>query len=123
MLVCRFVEFPDGEEIGKLKLPVIVIRKERLIDKVFTISVATLVSVLFVNFGCALDWNVLVETFRKPASLLVGIVPQFIFMPLVSKLINKVFHFIVLSLSFSEHFLEFSIQEIKDFILFLKQIK
>jgi sodium/bile acid cotransporter 3/5 len=79
------VNFLDSEEIGMLQLPVIVTRKERLIDKVFTISVATLVSVLFVNFGCALDRKILLENLRKPTSLLIGIVPQFIFMPLVRK--------------------------------------
>ena len=77
--------FLDFEEIGKLELPVVVTRKERVIDKVFTISVATLVSVLFVNFGCALDRKILLETLKQPTSLFIGVIPQFIFMPLVSE--------------------------------------
>lgn len=65
-------------------LPVTVIHKERLVDKIFTVSVIVLVSIIFINFGCALDVSLLKESFKKPTGIIIGIICQFIFMPLVS---------------------------------------
>lgn len=70
-------------------LPVTVVRKHRLIDKVFTISVAVLVSILFVNFGCALNLEILTAHLRKPVSLVIGIIPQFFFMPIISCVLGR----------------------------------
>lgn len=68
-------------------LPVTVIRLKRVIDTVFTASVATLVSILYVNFGCALEWPEIKATIRKPIAPVIGFVGQFLFMPLVRRLL------------------------------------
>ena len=58
----------------------------------FTASVAILVPIIFVNFGCALDLNVVKENFTKPVGPLIGMVCQFLFMPLVSIIDNHDVH-------------------------------
>ncbi|KAG5882707.1 hypothetical protein JTB14_020553 [Gonioctena quinquepunctata] len=63
---------------------VIVIRKERLIDVIFTASVATLVSLIYINFGCAMNWGDFKHILKKPIGPIIGFCGQFIFMPLLS---------------------------------------
>ncbi|XP_018362929.1 PREDICTED: ileal sodium/bile acid cotransporter-like isoform X2 [Trachymyrmex cornetzi] len=65
-----------------------VIREERIIDTVFTASVAILVSILYINFGCAIDWNVCRNTLRRPIGPAIGFFCQFLIMPLLSFLIG-----------------------------------
>lgn len=80
------VYFSDGSDAATAltSLPVTVIHKQRLVDKIFTVSVIFLVSIIFINFGCALDVSLLKESFQKPSGIVIGIICQFIFMPLVS---------------------------------------
>lgn len=65
-------------------LKVTVIRAKRTIDTVFTYSVAILVAVIYINFGCALDWGVLRTTLKRPIGPAIGFGCQFVAMPLVS---------------------------------------
>ncbi|XP_065072567.1 ileal sodium/bile acid cotransporter-like isoform X1 [Ochlerotatus camptorhynchus] len=69
---------------SKEKLPVTVMREERVIDKVFTASVAILVSILYINFGAALDIPTLLAIARRPIGPVIGFLAQFLFMPLLS---------------------------------------
>lgn len=66
------------------ELPVTVIREERVIDKVFTASVAILVSILYINFGAALDLPTLKAIMVRPIGPIIGFLAQFLFMPLLS---------------------------------------
>lgn len=59
-------------------------REERTIDTIFTISVAILVSILYINFGCAMDWNVCRDTLKRPIGPAIGFFCQFLIMPLVN---------------------------------------
>ncbi|XP_058789445.1 ileal sodium/bile acid cotransporter-like isoform X2 [Phymastichus coffea] len=63
---------------------VIIIRRVRIIDHVFTGSIALLVSILYINFGCAIDWDVCTKTIKRPIGPLIGCVCQFVLMPLIS---------------------------------------
>ncbi|KAK2577791.1 hypothetical protein KPH14_011998, partial [Odynerus spinipes] len=65
-------------------LSVAVVRYERTIDKIFTASVVILVSILYINFGCAMDWDVCKKALRKPIGPAIGCFCQFFFMPLLS---------------------------------------
>ncbi|XP_060806938.1 ileal sodium/bile acid cotransporter [Amyelois transitella] len=65
-------------------LPVVVTRPVRVIDRVFTSSVATFVSLIFINFGCAMHWPTVKEVVKKPIGPAIGMVGQFLFMPLIS---------------------------------------
>lgn len=64
--------------------PVVIIRKVRFIDKLFTFSVAALVSVLYINFGAALDLSKVKGIMLKPVGITIALVCEFLFMPLVS---------------------------------------
>ena len=64
-------------------LHVIVVRENRIIDHIFTGTVALLVSVLYINFGAALDLTALKSIARKPIGPTIGFIGQFLAMPLV----------------------------------------
>lgn len=75
----------DGREEHSLtQLPIIIIRRERLIDKLFIISVATLVSILYINFGAALDLRKVKVVLLRPIGPAIAFFCHFIFLPLVS---------------------------------------
>lgn len=74
-----------------------VIREERTIDTIFTISVAILVSILYINFGCAMDWNVCRDTLRRPIAPAIGFFCQFLIMPLVNLFYYKYYIYIYIS--------------------------
>lgn len=77
--------YADGTiERSDQQLPVIVIRENRTIDHVFTGSVATLVSILYINFGAALDLGKLKGIVKRPIGPAIGFIGQFVIMPLVS---------------------------------------
>lgn len=65
---------------------VVVNRKPQLIDTIFIICVAGLMSIIFINFGCALDVEQLKLCARKPIAPVASFVAQFIILPLVSLL-------------------------------------
>ncbi|XP_018341223.1 PREDICTED: ileal sodium/bile acid cotransporter-like isoform X1 [Trachymyrmex septentrionalis] len=77
-------EIKEDQEVAVIT----VIREERTIDSVFTASVAILVSILYINFGCAIDWNVCRSTLRRPIGPAIGFFCQFLIMPLLSFLIG-----------------------------------
>lgn len=66
------------------KLPVIIIRPERLIDTLFIVSVASLVSILYINFGAALDLKKVKGVLRRPIGPAIALFCHFLFLPLVS---------------------------------------
>lgn len=69
------------------KLDIIIIRKPRVIDTIFTVSVVVLVSLVSINFGCTMDWSKPKEILKRPVGPVAGFCGQFIFMPLVSNMI------------------------------------
>ncbi|KAJ8946945.1 hypothetical protein NQ314_008744 [Rhamnusium bicolor] len=72
------------DEIAEGNLDVVVIRKKRIVDILFTASVATLVSILYINFGCAIDWGELRNILKRPIGPTIGFFGQFFVMPLLS---------------------------------------
>ncbi|XP_049880720.1 solute carrier family 10 member 6-like [Pectinophora gossypiella] len=66
------------------RLPVVVVRPERIIDRIFVTSVALFVSLIFINFGCAMHWPTVKEVLKRPIGPVIGMCGQFIFMPLMS---------------------------------------
>lgn len=69
---------------SSVQLPVVVVRKDRVIDHVFTGSVAALVSLLYINFGAALDVTKLKAILVRPIGPVIGFCCQFFIMPIVS---------------------------------------
>lgn len=84
------LEAGDGQttiERSPITLPVVIIRELRMIDSIFTGSVAALVSILYINFGAALNLKSLRGIVTRPIGPAIGFVGQFLFMPLVSTMI------------------------------------
>ena len=67
-------------------LPVTIIRPDAIINAIFTGSVATLVSILYINFGAALNLEKLKGIGKRPIGPLIGFFCQFLAMPLVSSI-------------------------------------
>lgn len=72
-------------------LSVVIIREERVIDRIFTVSVVVLVSILYINFGAALDLGKVKEILVRPIGPLIAFVCQFLFMPLVNHFNHSIF--------------------------------
>lgn len=97
----RVVKSVNGTIKDKSQLlPVSVVRKVKEISKVFTISVAVLVSLNYINMGCALDLNVVASVLKKPIAPAIGFFSQYAIMPLVSTLNQNKF---IILFSFCSH--------------------
>lgn len=68
---------------------IVVIRKSQLIDKIFVICVAVLMSIIFINFGCALDINQLKQCVRKPIAPAASFFVQFLILPIVCLMFKR----------------------------------
>lgn len=82
-----FVELTTTEneiQSSSTQLTVTILRTLRPIDIAFTVSVALLVSLLYINFGAALDLSVLSGLLRRPVGPTIGFFTQFVIMPLLS---------------------------------------
>lgn len=60
-----------------------VIRKPQLIDKIFVICIAGLMSIIFINFGCALDVTQIKQCVKKPIAPAASFFVQFLILPIV----------------------------------------
>ena len=76
---------------GDLQLTVTRSKAKKTASKIFGYSVAVLISLLYVNFGCALDLGVMKEVLRRPVGPAIGFLSQFLFMPLCAFLLGYVF--------------------------------
>ncbi|CAH2096980.1 unnamed protein product [Euphydryas editha] len=65
-------------------LPITVTRPQRVIDTIFTTSVAVFISLIFINFGCAMHWPTVKGVLKRPIGPIIGLCGQFVFMPLIS---------------------------------------
>ena len=80
----QLVDKDSGERSERLDISVV--RPMSQITKIFTISVAVLVSINYINMGCALDTHVVLNVLRRPIAPTIGFVCQYAFMPLVCPL-------------------------------------
>ena len=87
------LEGEEKEEEASVMFDLTVTRSKakKTASKIFGYSVAVLVSLAYINFGCALDLNVVREVLKKPIGPAVGFVSQFIFMPLCSFALGFIF--------------------------------
>lgn len=80
------ISYEGKTELSEQFLDVTILREERLIDRVFTACIVALVSILYINFGAALDLGKVKEILVRPIGPLIAFVCQFLFMPLVSRI-------------------------------------
>lgn len=79
------IEIVNGVKVEQSdSMPVIIIRDVRLIDTLFIISVASLVSILYINFGAALDFQKVKSVLWRPVGPAIAFGCHFLFLPLVS---------------------------------------
>lgn len=76
-------------ELSNQTLTVVILRKEKRIDRIFNLSVAALVTILYINFGAALDLGKVKEILVRPIGPLIAFGCKFLFMPLVSESIRS----------------------------------
>lgn len=74
----------NGLERSEGVFHVIVVRLDRFIDRMFSVTVVALLAILFINFGAAIDIQIIKEIFRKPIGPAIGAVCQLVIMPLVA---------------------------------------
>lgn len=65
------------------QLLISVIRDKDILSKVFIYSVAIVVSISYINMGCALDMDAVFQVLRRPIAPAIGIFSQYVCMPLV----------------------------------------
>ncbi|VVC87895.1 unnamed protein product [Leptidea sinapis] len=68
----------NGQYVGRLRINGV------FLDSIFTTSVAVFVSLIFINFGCAMHWPTVKEVIKKPIGPAIGMCGQFLVMPLLS---------------------------------------
>lgn len=61
-----------------------VLRVKSVLDDIFIGCVSVLLALNYINMGCSLDMGIVKETLRKPKGPAIGLISQYIFMPLVS---------------------------------------
>ncbi|XP_003742981.1 ileal sodium/bile acid cotransporter [Galendromus occidentalis] len=74
----------DSVEIHRQQLSITVILYKTVVQHIFLGSVILLVSLNYVNMGCAIDMHLIKETLKKPIGPIVGLVTQFGVMPSIA---------------------------------------
>ncbi|KAF2361006.1 Bile acid:sodium symporter/arsenical resistance protein Acr3 [Trinorchestia longiramus] len=74
----------DEELMESEEIDVKVERGPRVLDKIFVHVVVLLVIILYVNMGCTIELDIVKSTLRRPVAPLIGLLCQYIFMPLCS---------------------------------------
>ncbi|CRK88032.1 CLUMA_CG001818, isoform A [Clunio marinus] len=81
-----YVEIIKNSEVetSSESIEVVVIRPERLLDTMFSVTIVILLAILFVNFGASINTSVVKEIIKRPIGPAIGSVCQLIFMPLLA---------------------------------------
>lgn len=64
-------------------LKVIIMKEIKPMDKVFSATVALLITIVYINFGAALDLDALIQILKKPIGPAIGFFCQYVVMPLI----------------------------------------
>ncbi|KAB7499605.1 P3 protein [Armadillidium nasatum] len=79
---------PDDEMLQKEEpvheVSVKVHRKTTTLDIIFIHVVIGIVLIAYINMGCAIDLHIIKETLKRPVAPAIGLVSQYLFMPLMS---------------------------------------
>jgi len=81
----------DTKILSQETMKVSVVRKKTIQSKLFSYSVAILVSLAYINMGCAMDLDVVKQTLKKPVGPLIGFICQYFIMPLLSYALGYIF--------------------------------
>ncbi|KAL5278053.1 hypothetical protein ACFFRR_002975 [Megaselia abdita] len=64
-------------------LKVIIMKEMKFLDQMFSVTVALVITFLYINFGAALDFDVLKDILKKPVGPSIGFLCQYGLMPLL----------------------------------------
>ena len=81
-----------GDLPASANLDLSITRKKTIASKLFGYSVALLISIAYINMGCAIDLDVIRESIRRPVGPTIGFVCQFVVMPLISFCLGYAFY-------------------------------
>jgi len=77
--------------VRPLQLVVTRSKAKKTASKIFGYSVAALISLAYINMGCALDFEVMKKVLKRPIGPLIGFISQFMFMPICSFVLGYIF--------------------------------
>lgn len=66
------------------KLDVKILRTQRVIDKMFTYSIVVIVTLLYINFGAAINVSVIKSILKRPVGPAICFITQFLMLPLAA---------------------------------------
>lgn len=84
LVIDRFDLSTGQQQLPAFREKFSVIRTERPVDTIFIVTVAVLVALNTINMGIQIDLEVVKRTLRRPLAPFIGLVCQFVFMPLAS---------------------------------------
>jgi len=88
---CSTLKYRHGFYVLTEKITVAVKRRQTVIDTLFTVVVLFLVTFGTLCIGCDLEYEQLINNFRRPIPLLIGLGCQIIYLPLLAKGLTKMF--------------------------------
>ncbi|XP_042866160.1 sodium/bile acid cotransporter-like [Penaeus japonicus] len=75
--------------VGKGILNMSVLLSYQKINDIFTLTIGILVAIVYVNMGATMDFEIIKNISKKPIGPLLGIVCQYLFMPLIAFALGK----------------------------------
>jgi hypothetical protein len=88
---CPMLKFEHGSYILREKINIAIKRHQTIIDVLFTGVLMFFVTIGTLCIGCDLEIEQIVNNFKRPISLIIGLVCQIIYLPLLSFIIAKIF--------------------------------
>ncbi len=88
---CPMLRLERGYYVLTEQITVAVKRRQTIIDVLFTGVVMVLLTVGILCIGCDLEIEQMVNNFKRPIPLLIGLACQIVYLPLLSALISKIF--------------------------------
>lgn len=88
---CPMLRYEGDSYILTEKINVAVKRHQTIIDILFTVVVMFLVTAGTLCIGCDLEIEQLMNNVKKPLPLIIGLICQIIYLPLLSFVITKIF--------------------------------
>lgn len=88
---CAMLKFEKNYYILTQTITIAIKRHQSIIDILFTCVVMLLVTIGTLCIGCGLEIQQLVNNFKRPMPLIIGLICQIIYLPLLSYTIQKLF--------------------------------
>ena len=88
---CPMLQYKNGHFVLNHTISVAIKRHQSVIDTLFTSVVIVLMTMGTLCIGCGLEMEQLVSNIKRPIPLIVGLVCQVVYLPLLSVAISKIF--------------------------------